>query len=69
MQNLRSTPITIVIRKHLSGSVLSAEGDPVKVLGTAGPGQLNPSNKLTWTIDVPAGEARSLEYRYQYLAN
>jgi hypothetical protein len=38
-------------------------------VGTAGPGQRNPSTKLTWKLTLAPGEAREVTLEYRYLVD
>ncbi len=67
MRNLRSEALTLIVRKEVSGALLDVEGAPQQVVGSAGPGQLNPSTELTWNLELLPGEAKSLRYRYTFL--
>jgi len=67
LEDLWEKAITLILRKELIGALVSAERDPRTEVGERGPGQLNPSTKLTWTVEVPAGGELTLSYRYHYL--
>jgi len=67
MRNLRSEALTLIVRKEVSGALLDVEGTPQQVVGSAGPGQLNPSTKLTWTLEIPPGDVKRLTYQYTFL--
>jgi len=67
IHNLRNEAVSLIIRKELDGALVSADGDPAKVVGRRGPGQLHPSTRLTWNVEVPAGGDFTLTYRYLYV--
>jgi len=69
IHNPRTEAVAMVIKEDLSGALVRADGNPVSVVGSAGPGQRNPSTKLTWEIALTAGEARTLTLEYKFLTD
>lgn len=67
VQNPRSEVVNLMIREDLSGALLRSDGEPTTVIGTAGPGQRNPSTKLTWHVKLEAGTEKSLVLEYRYV--
>lgn len=66
IQNPRTEAVVMVIREDFSGALLRADGDPVSTVGSAGPGQRNPSTRLKWSITLDAGQERALVFEYKY---
>lgn len=69
IHNPRTEAVAMVIKEDLAGALVRADGNPVSVVGSAGPGQRNPSTKLTWEIALTAGEARTLTLEYKFLTD
>jgi hypothetical protein len=69
IQNPRAEAVAMVIKEDLSGALVRADGDPVSVVGPAGPGQRNSSTKLTWNITLAPGEERTLLLEYKYITD
>ena len=68
VSNFQSEPITIEIKKTLSGDV-TASAPAAHVLTLAsGRGNLNPTQQLTWTVSIGPGQTTELTYTYQLLA-
>lgn len=67
IQNPRTEAVTMLIREDFSGALLRADGDPVSTVGSAGPGQRNPSTKLKWKTTLDAGQERSLVLEYKFI--
>lgn len=67
--NSRAKAVTMVIRRDFSGELLETDGEPEKSLRREGVSSVNPRRRMEWTIDLPAGETESLEYRYTVLVN
>lgn len=65
VHNNRTEETTMVIRHELSGSVQQADGEPDQSVGSAGPGERNPSTKLNWTVKLAPGEKKELNVDYQ----
>lgn len=65
VHNNRTEETTVVIRHELSGSVQQADGEPAQSVGSAGPGERNPSTKLNWTVKLAPGEKKELNVDYQ----
>lgn len=58
-------PVRVI--KHLSGEVVSSEGDPEIGSETRAVGQVNPTRTLTWNFDLGPGETWKATYRYRVL--
>jgi hypothetical protein len=65
--NHRAEEILLVIRRRLSGEVVSAEGEPRKVVREEGVYSLNQRWELVWTVPLKAGEGKKLAYQYTVL--
>jgi hypothetical protein len=64
VDNNRSEPVKMVIRRRLSGKLLEADGEPKAKLLASGIYSHNQRNELTWTVDVEPRASLELNYRY-----
>jgi hypothetical protein len=62
--SFRSEVSRMRIRAALTGTAEEAEGGTLQV--RSGAGGVNPESLLTWSFDLPAGETRTLTYRYSF---
>jgi len=69
IQNFRNTDTTLAIRCEFSGELLDADGNPDKSLRPEGVASVNPRRQLDWTIKLPPGQEKMLNYRYQVLVH
>lgn len=69
IHNFRSKEVTVTIRCEFSGELVEADGDPAKSLRTEGVSSVNPRRRLDWTVKLPPGGEKTLEYRYQVLVD
>lgn len=69
VKNFRGKESTLVIRAAFSGELLEADGTPAKSLRTEGVSSVNPRRELEWTVKLPAGEEKTLSYRYAVLVD
>jgi hypothetical protein len=67
MKNFRGKELTLVISRRFSGELLEADENPEKSLNTEGIASVNPRRQLDWTLKLPAGGEKTLNYRYQVL--
>jgi hypothetical protein len=67
VSNHRNEKVTLVIRRHFSGELTSADGEPKCTLLEQGVYSVNKRNELTWSIDLAPGAEQSLSYRYTVL--
>ncbi len=63
----RKEEIRLVIRRRFSGELVSAEGDPQKILREEGI-YVNPRRELVWNLTLKPGEGKTFAYRYTALA-
>ncbi|MGD7651654.1 MAG: hypothetical protein ACQCXQ_00470 [Verrucomicrobiales bacterium] len=69
VKNFRATEVTMTIRCGFSGELIEADGEPGKSLRVDGVHGVNPRRELNWTVPVPAGGEKTLEYRYSVLVD
>ena len=68
LKNYRKLPARILIELDYSGEFVSADGGPKReVLDRSG--SVNPCERLTWDLTLPAGEEKVLKYRYTIFVN
>lgn len=65
--NHRKESIRVVVRRHFSGDLVQAEGDPRASLREEGVFSVNRRNELVWTLSLKPGEERTLKYTYTVL--
>jgi hypothetical protein len=65
--NHRKEAVKVVVRRRLSGDVVSAEGDPRVTLREEGVFSVNKRNELLWTVSLKPGEERTLKYTFTVL--
>ena len=61
------TSITLVARRRFSGDLENADGEPVVTLREEGVYSVNERRELVWTLELAAGEVKTLTYRYTVL--
>jgi hypothetical protein len=69
MRNFRGKDLMLTVRCEFSGELLEAEASPEKSLRTEGVASVNPRRQLDWTLKLPAGGEKVLNYRYQVLVD
>jgi hypothetical protein len=69
VRNFRGQEATVIVRCQFSGELLDADESPEKSLRPEGVYSVNPRRQLEWTIKLPAGEEKVLNYRCSVLAN
>jgi hypothetical protein len=62
--NFQQKDITLEITKALSGEIKLSQPEAKVETLAKGLKRVNPNKKLTWTIDLKAGESTQLEYTY-----
>jgi hypothetical protein len=67
VSNHRATAAKLLIRRHFSGEMLSADANPTVKLREEGAWSVNPRNELTWQFQLNPGEDRRLTYTYAVL--
>ncbi len=67
LQNFRSKEVTMLVKGQFSGTLLEADGDPKKSLRSEGIVSVNPQREVAWTVKVPAGEEKVINWRYSVL--
>jgi len=65
LTNRRSEAVEAVIRRHFSGDLIEAQGEPAQRLLGVGARSLNPRQELVWRREVAAGETVKLSFRYK----
>lgn len=66
--NHKNKPITLLIKKTLSGEVLKTAPEPEIERTTRGVWRVNPQQVLTWELPVPAGGKQYVTYQYKVYA-
>jgi hypothetical protein len=56
--------VTVLIRRHFSGKLVSAEGGPTCTLLEPGAFSANERNELAWTVTLAPGEQKTFAYEY-----
>ena len=69
INNHRKENVSLVIRRRFSGDLTSADETPVCTLLEEGVYSVNKRNELTWTLDLKAGEEKTLAYQYSVLVD
>lgn len=64
VRSFRTEPSRMRVRAAATGKAEGAEGSSLEI--RAGTGGVNPESLLTWSFDLPAGETRTLTYRYSF---
>jgi hypothetical protein len=67
--NHRGSDVKLVIKRHFSGDLLRADGDPKVDLREEGIWTVNKRNELVWTLTLKPGEERNLTYQYKVLVH
>jgi hypothetical protein len=67
VRNFRGEAVDLAIRCEFSGELLEAEGEPGRTLRTDWKSSVNPRRQLDWTVSLPAGAEKVIQYRYQVL--
>jgi hypothetical protein len=67
VRNLRKEPLKIIVRRSVHGELLTAEGDPRKLARNDTASDVNTHQELVWDLTIPAGEVRTINYRYAHL--
>ncbi|MBC7980695.1 MAG: hypothetical protein H7Y36_09055 [Armatimonadetes bacterium] len=69
VENFRNKEVTMSIKCEFSGKLLEAELEPKSSLRADGVYSVNPRRKLEWTVKLPAGEEKLIQYRYEVLVD
>jgi hypothetical protein len=67
--NHRSADAKLLIKRHFSGDLVKADGNPKVDLREEGIWTANKRNELNWTLTLKPGEERNLTYQYTVLVN
>lgn len=67
--NYRNKPVTLLIKKTLSGEVLDTAPQPTVTTTTRGVWRVNPQQLLNWELPVEAGGKVYVTYRYKVYAH
>ena len=65
VRSFKRNAITLDITKTIEGQVVQRESEVKVTRLAAQPRAVNPQEKLEWQIAVPAGEKRTVKYRYK----
>lgn len=65
IRNRQEKAIDLEITKELSGEVLEKSAEAKDIQTSKGLKQVNPKHVLTWTLELPAGAERKINYSYQ----
>jgi hypothetical protein len=70
VKNLLNKPITLEIKKHLTGEIIQKSAEAKDVPTAKGLKQVNPRHVLSWQLSLSPGEEKSVTYIYQvYIHN
>ncbi len=67
VHNFRDRAVKLQITKALSGEVVSAEPDAEIETTARRLRRMNPSQVLTWTLELAPGQKREITYTYRLL--
>jgi hypothetical protein len=67
--NHRGADAKLIIKRHFSGDLVKADGEPKVDLREEGIWTVNKRNELIWTLTLKPGEERNLAYRYKVLVH
>jgi hypothetical protein len=67
INNHRNEEIKVLVRRQFTGELVSADGDPRKVLREEGVYSVNTRRELIWEVTLKAGEEKTLNYQYTVL--
>ncbi|MCL4216664.1 MAG: hypothetical protein KJ052_06630, partial [Candidatus Hydrogenedentes bacterium] len=67
LRNRLEESVTVEIKKHLSGNVLSSVPEAKDVITAEGLKSLNPSHVLTWEVEVAPEATQSITYEFTVL--
>jgi hypothetical protein len=67
MSNHRKETISMLIRRRFSGELVSADGDPKRLLLAEGVYSVNKRQELLWNLPLKGGEEKKLKYTYTVL--
>ncbi|HUV04277.1 MAG TPA: hypothetical protein VMX94_04145 [Armatimonadota bacterium] len=64
IKNFKSKPVTVTVKKKLTGEVVSASHDGKVEKQAEGVNPVNPTSLITWEVPLNPGEEKTLEYSY-----
>lgn len=67
VQNMKSEAIKLRVKKELSGTVVSSTGNPDVKAIPKGLRSINPTQCLTWEVNLKPGDKQDLNYVYKVL--
>jgi len=69
VNNHRNEKATLLLRRQFTGELVSADGDPKKILREEGVYSVNTRRELIWELPLKPGEERILRYQYRVLVH
>lgn len=69
VNNHRKETVTLVLRRQFTGELVSAAGDPKRILREEGVYSVNTRRELIWELPLKPGEERTLKYHYRVLVS
>jgi len=69
INNHRNETISVVIKRHFSGDLVEATGEPKVTLREEGVLEVNKRNELVWNIKLKPGEEKSFSYTYTIMVD
>jgi hypothetical protein len=67
VNNHRNEEVKLVLRRQFTGELVSADGDPKKILREEGVYSVNTRRELIWELTLKPGEEKTLKYQYTVL--
>lgn len=67
--NHRGADAKLIIKRHFSGDLVNAEGNPKIDLREEGAWTVNKRNELVWTFTMKPSEEKTVKYQYTVLIN
>ncbi len=67
--NHRGADAKLIIKRHFSGDLVTAEGNPKIDLREEGAWTVNKRNELVWTFTMKPSEEKTVKYQYTVLIN
>lgn len=69
INNHRNEEIKVLVRRQFTGELVSADGDPKKILREEGVYSVNTRRELIWEVTLKPGEEKTLSYQYTVLVS
>jgi hypothetical protein len=67
VNNHRNEEVKLVLRRQFTGELISADGDPKKILREEGVYSVNTRREMIWELTLKPGEEKTLKYQYTVL--